>query len=40
MDECKPLEDGDVGPNIARKLVDATRRRKGLKVRFSRHSHS
>ena len=27
-------EDGDVGPNIARQLVDATRRRKGLKVRF------
>ncbi|EEH51975.1 uncharacterized protein MICPUCDRAFT_29848 [Micromonas pusilla CCMP1545] len=25
-------EDGDAGPNIARKLVDATRRRKGLKV--------
>jgi ribosome assembly protein 1 len=28
-------EDGDAGPNIARKLVDATRRRKGLKVRVS-----
>ena len=27
-------EDGDVGPNIARQMVDATRRRKGLKVRF------
>jgi ribosome assembly protein 1 len=27
-------EDGDAGPNIARKLVDATRRRKGLKVRL------
>lgn len=25
-------EEGDVGPNIARQLVDATRRRKGLKV--------
>ena len=25
-------EDGYVGPNIARQLVDATRRRKGLKV--------
>ena len=25
-------EDGDVGPNMARQLVDATRRRKGLKV--------
>lgn len=26
-------EGGDVGPNIARQMVDATRRRKGLKVR-------
>ena len=26
-------EDGDVGPNIARQMVNATRRRKGLKVR-------
>jgi ribosome assembly protein 1 len=25
-------EDGDAGPNMARQLVDATRRRKGLKV--------
>ena len=36
-------EDGDVGPNIARQLMDAVRRRKGLKarlVRFCRHSFS
>ena len=26
-------EDGDVGPNIARQLMDSVRRRKGLKVR-------
>jgi ribosome assembly protein 1 len=33
-------EDGDVGPNIARQMVDATRRRKGLKVRPpSRRAH-
>ena len=25
-------EDGDVGPNISRQLMDAVRRRKGLKV--------
>jgi hypothetical protein len=27
-------EDGDVGPNIARQLMDSVRRRKGLKVRL------
>ena len=29
-------EDGDIGPNIARQLMDAVRRRKGLKARLVR----